>query len=188
MVDDIKASKASGASTSSIERRRRVAWILILIADAGLLAWGAMAALAPKHLLGPGGKPILAAGYEGYSGGSWSELASASPMTAQYVIVLFRMYGVYIVAFGLMAIAITVTAFRRGERWAWWALLAGNTIAYVSAMTYDLTVNAIGPFELTEYLGLALIYGALAVTAPFRAAGRPSRWTWPDRGRSQVSK
>ena len=39
-------------------------------------------------------------------------------------------------------------------------------------MTYDWTVGAIGPFELTEYLGLALIWGALAVTAPFRAVGR----------------
>ncbi len=40
-------------------------------------------------------------------------------------------------------------------------------------MTYDKTVNAIGPFELSEYLGLAVLWGALAVTAPFRAAGRP---------------
>jgi hypothetical protein len=64
-----------------------------------------------------------------------------------------------------MAIAITVTAFRRGERWAWWTLLVGNTIAFVSAMTYDWTVNAIGPFELSEYLGLVLVYLALAVTA-----------------------
>jgi len=83
------------------------------------------------------------------------------------------MYGVYNAVFGLMAIAITVTAFRRGERWAWWALLVGNTTALVSAMTYDWTVNAIGPFELTEYLGLAMVWGALAVTAPFRAAGPP---------------
>jgi hypothetical protein len=28
------------------------------------------------------------------------------------------------------------------------------------------TVNAIGPFELTEYLGLAMIGVALAITAP----------------------
>ena len=72
-----------------------------------------------------------------------------------------------------MGAAVAVTAFRRGERWAWWALLVGNTVALVSAMTYDKTVNAIGPFELTEYLGLALVCAALAVTAPFRAAGRP---------------
>src|SRR5215467_9920629 len=62
--------------------------------------------------------------------------------------------------------AIAATAFRRGDRWAWWALLMGNTVAFVSAMTYDRIVGAIGPFEWSEYLGLAVIYGSLAVTAP----------------------
>jgi len=156
-----------------MKRLQRVAWILILIVDLGFVAWGAMAAALPDHLLGPGGTPILTAGYEGFSKGSWSELASTAPMTAKYIAVLFRMYGVYGVAFGLMASAIAVTAFRRGDGWAWWALLVGNTIVSVSAMTYDWTVNAIGPFELSEYLGLALVWGALAVTVPFRAAGRP---------------
>ena len=107
------------------------------------------------------------AGYEGFSKGSWSELAGTSPAAANYIVLLFRMNGAFNVAFGLMAIAITITAFRRGERWAWWALLVGNTIAFMSAMTYDRTVNAIGPFELSEYLGFALICCALAVTAPF---------------------
>jgi hypothetical protein len=153
--------------------RRKIAWILILIIEVGYIAWGAGAALAPDHLLGPGGKAILPAGYEGYTGGSWQELASASPLTAGYATVLFRMYGLYCVLFGIMGSAIAVTAFRRGERWAWWTLLVANTVALLSAMTYDKTVHAIGPFELTEYLGLALVWGALAVTAPFRASSRP---------------
>ena len=147
-------------------RARRFAWIAMVISDAGLLAWGAMAALAPEHLLGPNSTPILAAGYEGFSGRSWQELLAASPGSAGFMVVVFRVYGAYIVAFGLLAIAVAATAFRHGEPWAWWALLAGNTIAYVSAMTYDWTVGAIGLFELTEYLGLALVYGALGVTAP----------------------
>ena len=130
---------------------------------------GSGAAASPDHLLGPGGKAILPAGYEGYSGGSWSELAGASPLSAGYMTVLYRMYGVYNVLFGLMGSAIAVTAFRRGERWAWWALLVGNTVALVSAITYDKTVNAIGPFEVTEYVGLAMVWGALAVTAPFES-------------------
>ena len=158
-------------------KRRDVAWILILIVDAAFVAWGAMAAAFPDQLPGPSGRPILPAGYEGFSGGSWAELAATSPMTAGYITVLFRMYGVYNVVLGLMAVAITVTAFRRGEGWAWWALLVGNTIAIVSAMKYDWIVNAIGPFELSEYLGLAMIYGALAVTAPFLEAERPVRST-----------
>lgn len=153
----------------------RIAWILILIVDVGYIAWGAGAAASPDHLLGPSGKAILPAGYEGYSGGSWSELAGASPFVAGYMVVLYRMYGIYNVCFGLMGSAIAATAFRRGERWAWWALLAGNTIALMSAMTYDKTVNAIGPFELTEYIGLALVWIALGATAPFRSAALPAQ-------------
>ena len=160
-----------------MKRLQRVAWILILIVDVGYIAWGAGAAASPDRLLGPGGKAILPAGYEGYSGGSWSELSGASPVIAGYMTLLFRMYGLYCVLFGFMGSAITVIAFRRGERWAWWVLLIGNTVALVSAMTYDMTVSAIGPFELTEYLGLALVWGALAVTAPFRAVERLVRAT-----------
>jgi hypothetical protein len=150
-----------------MKRGRRVAWLLILTADVGLLAWGAMAALAPERLPGPGSAPILTAGYEGFTKGSWQELAATSPMTAAYIVLLFRLYGAYIVAFGLLAIAVTATAFRRGDGWAWWALLVGNTIAFGAAMTYDWIVGAIGPFELSEYLGIAVVYGALAITAPF---------------------
>jgi len=156
-------------------KRRQLACIVILAVDVGYIAWGAGAAASPDHLLGPGGKAILPAGFEGYSGESWSELASASPLITGYMRLLYRLYGAYCVLFGFMASAITATAFRRGERWAWWTLLVGNTAALLSAMVYDRTVNAIGPFELTEYLGLVLIWGALAVTAPFHAAGRPLR-------------
>ena len=106
---------------------------------------------------------------------SWSALTTTSPMTTAFMTVLFRVYGAYNVAFGLLAIAVATTAFRHGDGWAWWALLVGNTIAFGAAMTYDWTVSAIGPFELSEYVGLAAVYGALAVTAPFLAARRPAR-------------
>ena len=155
-------------SRETMKSGRRVAWILILIAEVGFLAWAVMAALAPEHLLGPGSAPILNAEYEGFTGYSWSGLAATSPLAAGFIMLLFRMYGTYGVAFALMAIAITVTAFRRGDSWAWWALLVGNTLAFVAAMRYDWIVRAIGPFELTEYLGLAAIYLGLALVVPWK--------------------
>ena len=151
--------------TNAIMTRRRIAMILILIVDAGFAAWGAMAAALPNRLSGPEGKPILPAGYEGFTGQSWSDLPGNA---AGYMEVLFRTYGMFNLIFGLLTITIALTAFRRGERWAWWTLLFGNVLASVSAMTYDRTVNAIGPFELTEYIGLALVIIALGITAPFR--------------------
>jgi RsiW-degrading membrane proteinase PrsW (M82 family) len=152
----------------AVARWRHVAWLIIMIADMGLLAWGAMAALVPERLPGPVSTPILPAGYEGFTGYSWQELVATAPRAAEYTTLLFRMYGFYIVAFSLLAIAIAANGFRRGERWAWWTLLVGNTLAFASAMAYDQIVRAVGPAELTEYLGLALIYGSLAVTAPSR--------------------
>jgi hypothetical protein len=157
----------------AMARRRSLSWILILVVELGFVAWGGMAAALPDHLLGPGGKPILTAGYEGFTGSSWSELVISSAATAAYIGVLFRMYGVFNLVFGLMGTFVVLTAFRRGDTWAWWALLVGNTIALVSAMTYDRMVSAIGPFELSEYLGLGMVYVALAMTAPLLSARRP---------------
>jgi hypothetical protein len=169
---DTRVEDRHGAGTwaRAIARWRRVAWLVILIADAGLLAWVAMAALVPERLPGPGSTPILSAGYEGFTGGSWQDLVAAAPKTAEYSTLLFRMYGIYGVGLSLLAIAIAATGFRRGEQWAWWALLVGNTIGFGAAMIYDQVVGAVGPFELSEYLGLAAIYGSLAITAPFRTA------------------
>lgn len=150
--------------------RRQVAWILVLIVDAAYIAWGGAVAIAPDHVLGPGGKAILPAGFEGYTSGSWLDLVAQSPLSAEYMAVLYRLYGMYCVLFGFMGSMIALTAFRRGERWAWWTLLVGNTVALVAAMTYDKLVNAIGPFEITEYLGLLLIWAAFAITLPRRSA------------------
>jgi len=86
--------------------RRQVAWILILIVDLGFIAWGAGAAAAPDLLPGPGGRGILPAAYEGYSGGSWPELLGAFPLVAGYMKVLYRMYGIYCALFGLLGSAI----------------------------------------------------------------------------------
>jgi len=141
----------------------------------GFVAWGAMAALAPEHLFGPGSAPILPAGYEGFTGDSWLALGATSPRATGFMTLLFRTYGAYNVAFGLLGIAVTLYAFRRGEAWAWWALLVSHALTLGSAITYDRLVNAIGPFELSEYLGLVAVCGSLAVTAPFFASRRIPR-------------
>jgi len=44
-------------------------------------------------------------------------------------------------------------------------------------MRYDWLVNAIGPFEMSEYLGLTLVYAALALTRS--SAGTRRRVAYP---------
>src|SRR6478672_3989366 len=164
-----------------MSRRRRIALIIFLIVDVGYILWGAMAAFWLDHLTGPHGVPILPAGYEGYTHSSWAAIASASPPTASYMEVLYRTYGVYNLAFGLMTVAIALTAFRRGERWAWWALLVGNTIALVGAIIYDRSVsfsrkhlhaNQSSPYRLSNF-GFELFPAARAGRRNTRKDLRP---------------
>ena len=57
----------------------------------------------------------------------------------------------------MLATAIAATAFRRGEGWAWWALLVGNTLGFGAPMIYDQPVGEIGVFEVLEVVGIAAI-------------------------------
>jgi hypothetical protein len=112
-------------------------------------------------------------GFETFTGQSWAELTATSLATSNFLLLLFRVFGAYNVAFGLLGIAVAATAFRRGEVWAWWALLVANTIAYGSAMTYDRMVGFIGTNEMLEYICLGAAYAAFAVTATVQARRRP---------------
>ena len=57
------STKQNDRKKTMLKSWRHAAWILILTADAGLLAWGATAAMAPEHSLRPGSAPILNAEY-----------------------------------------------------------------------------------------------------------------------------
>ena len=142
-------------------RVRQFAWVGIVVADLGLLAWGALTVLAPEC---PGA--CMTNGYETFTRQSWADLTTASAATSNFLLLVFRVFGAYNVAFGLLGMAVAVTAFRRREVWAWWALLVANTLAYGSAMTYDRMVGFIGTNEMLEYVCLGAAYAALAVTAP----------------------
>jgi hypothetical protein len=157
-----RPAAVSERPVTPVARARQFAWLAIVVADAGLLAWGAMTVLGPGC---PGA--CMTAGYESFSKQSWSDLVATSAAASEFLLLLFRVFGAYNVAFGILGIAVAATAFRRGEAWAWWALLVSNTIASSSAMTYDRTVGFIGPFEMLEYVCLAAVFAAAAVTAPF---------------------
>jgi hypothetical protein len=144
---------------------RRYGWVVILIVDVGMLVYGAMAVVFPDKLV---------PGYESYASRNWSELVTTDLQTPGFILLLFRLLGGYNLAFAVLAIGITVTAFRPGQRWAWWALLVGNSLAFGASMTYDQIVGSIGVFEMLEFVGIAAIYAALAATAPLLLASRPS--------------
>ena len=145
-------------------RLGRLAWVVILVADVGIVLYGVLAVATPS---------LLAAGYERYTGASWASLVAQAPQTAAYLILTYRMVGGLNVALGITLIAIIVGPFRRGDRWAWFALLSGNLLGFGVPMTYDQITGAIGFFEILEFVAIAAVLVALAIAWRENEGGRP---------------
>ena len=141
----------------------QLAWVVILVADAGIALYGVLAVATPS---------LLTAGYERYTGASWASLVAQAPETAAYLLLVYRMVGGLNVALGITLIAIIVGPFRRGERWAWFALLIGNLLGFGVPMTYDQITGAIGFFEILEFVAIAAVLLALALSATLSARGK----------------
>lgn len=58
------------------------------------------------------------------TGVSWNELQAVSPKVANLIDVKFRMDGAALTTIAPLSMAVCLTGFRRGERWAWYALWA----------------------------------------------------------------
>ena len=65
---------------------------------------------------------------------SWSELKASSPAASDLVSWLYGGMGLLKMSWSLLVIAITLTGYRKGEKWAWYALclvpilLVGNAL------------------------------------------------------------
>jgi len=66
-------------------------------------------------------------------------------------------------AFGLLAFAVTWIPYRRGERWAWWALLVSfglsQLLSIARALALATTAGVAPPAMLLAFLLLALLAG-----------------------------
>jgi hypothetical protein len=55
---------------------------------------------------------------------SWNELQAANPNAAHLIDTIFRMNGATLAVLAALSAVICVMGFRRGQRWAWYALWA----------------------------------------------------------------
>jgi hypothetical protein len=76
------------------------------------------------------------------TGMSWNELQAASPGVANLIDVKFRVDGAALTSLAILSLAICLTGFKRGERWAWislwaipfWMIMTATFIAIVDKL------------------------------------------------------
>jgi len=90
-----------------------------------LLFFGLFMALIGLPDLLTGGSYYEGAGasmLQAITGITWEQLEAISPNAAAMIDFKVRMGGVQYIFLGLFSMAITLTGFRRGERWAWYTM------------------------------------------------------------------
>jgi len=94
----------------------------------------------------------------------WSELKASSPVVADFVIFIYGQLGLLKLSWSFFVLAITLTGYRKGEKWAWyimWSvpiLLVSNAL-FSAIFTGDVsqTLQFI-PITTITLLGLLLPY------------------------------
>ena len=70
-----------------------------------------------------------------------SELEASNPIFFDLYVFDLRNVGLFMLVFAILAMAISVTAYRRGEKWAWYALWSFPGL-FIGLITVDITAGA----------------------------------------------
>ena len=95
-------------------------WVVFLALGLLWLVVGLNQILLPESLLENDAQLV--------TGMSWSELNVLSPVVSNLVSWLYGSLGVLKTSWSIMVLAITLTGYQRGERWAWYTLWLAPTI------------------------------------------------------------
>lgn len=96
----------------------RYAWVVFAVLGVIVVLFGAGDINSGGTSL-QSGEAVL---FSSMTGTTWDELRVANPGAAKLIDYLWRAEGAALVLVGLLTVAISLTALRRGERWAWYAM------------------------------------------------------------------
>lgn len=141
---------------------QRYAWAVLLVVSAISLLIG-----LGDFILAGNGDPAL---IESMLGMTWEEVKATDASLVHLVDLLTRILGAWLIGFSILAAAISATAYRGGDKWAWYALWA-LPFTYLLIFAVFLTANkapgAPTPPALFSAPGLFLL-SALGLLLPIR--------------------
>jgi hypothetical protein len=113
-ADDVWREDEMTANSSKNTVLERSAWIALIVVGAIFGLFG-----LSDVILGMNADPAIA---ESIAGVAWKDLQASNPQVANLIDMYVRSLGASILVVSILSLSITLTAFKRGERWAWYAL------------------------------------------------------------------
>lgn len=126
------------------------------------IAWKLLFILGILHvasgiILGFGqlfGVPTISTQGQQFSNIVWTEFQRMFPRFAFWIIMVTGVIlGAFQLSFGVLMSAISYTAYRRKEKWSWYALLVTNLLIFIVALVFEATIE----FGITSAFFLATL-------------------------------
>jgi hypothetical protein len=93
----------------------KYAWVILLALGLLWLVVGVVAVFQPEG--------IFEADAQSVTKIPWSELKASSPAAADFVIFIYGQMGLLKMSWSFFVLVITLTGYRKGEKWAWYTML-----------------------------------------------------------------
>ena len=137
-------------------RGMALASTLLLIHNGILVVWGLFWIIAPEM--------ILSVSFISFAGRGWDEYETVSPTVVQFMCYHGQLLGVQFVLLGSVFTTITLTAFKRGKRWAWIVIALCSTAGWIYAVVFDVLMGVLQALVL-EIIPLLIVYCSLIISA-----------------------
>jgi hypothetical protein len=139
----------------------QVSWIVLTVALVPAMVSGVLLAVAPTV--------FIAGEFASFTGGSLSEFAEAQPAAYAFLLLEDSELGVFLFGLLLLTLLITVIPYRKGERWAWYAVLASLILSAIGSVGLNIPTGDLGVVILTGFIHLVALVGlAIGVRPHFR--------------------
>lgn len=112
---------------------------------------------------------LFVSDFAAYTGQTYADYLATSPPYAEMYIFTKKLLGIALLSISVMMIFITHNAYRRGERWSWFALLVTGAITWGSLIGYKIVLGyfKLSMSSMTFIVGAILL--AIGLVLPARA-------------------
>jgi hypothetical protein len=134
----------------------KYAWVLLLALGLLWLVVGLYSVFLPEG--------VFETDVQSVTNMPWSELKASSPAAADFVIFTYGLLGLLKLSWSFFVLAITLTGYRRGEKWAWYTMWSVPGLLVCNALFSAIFTGDVSqtlqfiPITTITLLGLLLPY------------------------------
>lgn len=137
-------------------RSLKISWKIMMVPPIYVLLLGLCLIVFPG--------PFIAKNYQLFMGHPWADFVASNARLVIFLSMLNQLIGVQAIGYAIVTMAIILKAYRRREKWAWYVLLAGNTLGFGSVLAWEAATNLI-PALVINAIMLLVTYVGLAISA-----------------------